>query len=312
VALALACAAFTLDQDRAAARESIQGGSGSEGPSDSRDADESEPPGQPELEFSMEYASAYVFRGYNVFQVEHQNEQRWVQRPRFIWAPPGTNLSIGYAAANQLTGDNLVDNVAAGVGAEQALFAEYDFTPKARLGLSTELAVIAFPWANPNVAETTVPLFVSISTELRYLHSLYLYAGYLRGVRQGPFGEDHLYLNPSVEKRFDLGPRFELELQVGAGIKVFQLDVGMIRDNMFDVLANATLYYALSDILYVAAKLGWAWTNLTPGGNLEANQRMRHGFSDEYVPFWAVIVGAEFAPRPSAKPTAPGRRGHTM
>jgi hypothetical protein len=268
---------------------------------------------QPELELSLEFASAYVFRGYNVFQADHQGEQKWVQRPSIVWSSPRTGLSVGYAAANQLTGDNLVSNVAAGLGAEQDLFSAYEFGKRERLGLTAEVVVIAYPAADPKIVGTSAPVFVSVSAEPRYRHNLYLHVGYLRGFRHGPFEGDQAYLSPRVEKRFTLGERFGLELQLGAGMKILQLDLG-IRDNMFDVLATATLYYALNEVFYVGAKVGWAWTNFTSYRDPDTGQSVSPRFSDEYVPFWALSVGAEFSAGPPAPaiPDAPRYTAQAM
>jgi hypothetical protein len=266
---------------------------------------------QPELELSLEFASAYVFRGYNVFQAENQREQKWVERPRIVWTVSGTGLSMGYASANQLTGDNLVHNVAAGLGVEQDLFVGYSFGRGAELGLLTELAAVAYPAASSTVAGTGMPWFVSVSAEPHYRHSAYLYAGYLRGVQRGPLGESQFYLNPRVEKRFTFGRRFELELEVGGGVKIRQVDLS-VTDNMFDVLTAASLYFAISEVFYVGARVGWAWTNFTPFRDPDTGQSVTPGFADEYVPFLALSVGAEFAPGWSAGRPSRHRGAHAM
>ena len=258
---------------------------------------------QLELEISIELASAYVFRGYNVFQAEHQREQKWVERPLVVWTVRGTGLSVGYAAANQITGDNLGSNVSAGLGAEQDLFGEYEFGRNARWGAAAELVLVAYPEADKRVTGTAVPFFVSASVEPRYRHRAFLYLGYLRGFRHGPLDRDQVYLNPRVEKRFAFGDRVELALQLGAGLKILQLNAGQVKDNMFDVLAAATMYYALNDVLYVGAKIGWAWTNLTSSRDPDTGEAFHPRFSDEYVPFWALVFGAELS-----APPAPARR----
>ena len=251
----------------------------------------------PELELSLELASAYVFRGYNVFQADRQREQKWVQRPQLVWTAPGTGFSIGYASANQVSGDNLVSNVAAGLSAEQDLFTGYELWRTSRVGLATEVALIAYPAADRRVIGTDLPVFISVSAEPRYRHNLFLYTGYLRGFRKGSFEANQVYLSPRVEQRFSLGERFGLELQLGAGVKLLKakVDVGSVQDNMFDVLATTTLYYALNDIFYVGAKVGWAWTNLTSHPDPDTGQTVSARFADEYVPFWSLSVGAELS-----------------
>jgi hypothetical protein len=259
-----------------------------------------------ELEMSLEFASAYVFRGYNVFQAESQREQKWVQRPLVVWTAPGTGLSLGYAGAYQMSGDNLVSNVALGLGAEQDLFASYELGRGEPFGVTGELVGVAYPAADQRDAGTSTPFFVDASIEPRYRRRLFLYLGYLRGFRHGPLDRDQLYVSPRVEKRFDLGDRFELALQVGAGMKILDRQhPGRVQDNMFDVLATAALYCALTDVMYIGVKAGWAWTNLTASRDPDTNQVVRPRFADEYVPFAALVMGVEFsasAPKHHALP----------
>ncbi len=266
--------------------------------------------GQPELELNIDLLSAYVFRGYNVFQEQSQGEQKWVQRLRIIWTVPETGLSIGYAAANQISGDNLVSNVAAGLGAEHDIFASYAFARRERVGVETELAVVGYPAADSRVVGTRAPYFFSFSVEPRYRHLVFLYLGYIAGFRNGPLEGSQGYVNPRFEKRFDFGDHVELELQFGAGMKILQSDLSIVRDNMFDVLGTAALYYALNDVFYVGLKVGWAWTNFTPSKDSDTGQTTHPRFADEYVPFWGVTVGAEFTPRGST--SVPRHRAHTM
>lgn len=311
VAAAWLSALLASHGKRAAAREPSAAELVAAGSADDDDAEEANiPEAPPEFEFSLELASAYVFRGYNVFQDRGQREQKMVQRPRLIWTPPRTGFAVGYAAANQLTGDNLADNVAAGLGAEQDLFAVYDFGRRSPLGLATELTLVAYPAAAKAVAGTTFPLFMSAATELRYLRSSFLYVGYLHEVRRGPGSEDYFYVNPRLDKRWELADRLELEVELGAGIKYFPGATLAVRDNMVDVLTSATLYYAINDVLYIGAKVGWAWTNLRPFEDRDTEQRLAPGFGDEYVPFWSLTVGAEVTGRGVAPTSRVPSRHH--
>jgi hypothetical protein len=265
----------------------------------------------PEVEVSLEVASAYVFRGYNVFQQENQREQKWVQQVLAAWNDPRSGLYVGLASANQLTGDNLVSNVDAGLGAEQDLFVGYHFRRHEPVGVFTELAVAAYPLAESRVVGTSVPVVASLSAEPHYHETLYLYVGYLRGFRRGLFQEDQLYLNPHVAQKVDLGRCCELDLEAGAGMKLLSLNVGTIKDNMFDVLATATLYYEPTEGIYVGARVGWAWTNFTAQRDPVTGDSISPRFADEYVPFWSITVGAELSPD-HGKPRAPARRLHPM
>jgi hypothetical protein len=241
----------------------------------------------PEIEITLSFASAYVFRGYNVFQETGQFDQSWVAKPRVVWTDPAGRVSIGYSAAYQLTGDNLWENVASGVGSEQVVFADYDFTPMPRVVVSPEVGTYVYPQAQDT------PLLVEASAEARYVGPVQVgaFVGYLGAVRPGPLTEDYLYVSPSAETTFDLSRKLAFVVHVSAGVKLFRGDPS--HDNTFDVLATESLYYALTDVFYVGAKLAMAWTNLESAPDPVTGRTVDFDFSRECAPFWGFTAGAD-------------------
>jgi hypothetical protein len=223
------------------------------------DEEEDEEP-EREFQFGLDYASAYVFRGENVFKEHDQSEQKMVAQPRFTWMPPDTHLSMGYAAAYQLNGDNIRTNLDEGVGAEQDLFIDYDFKPVKHWTISTEVAMLAFP------AAVSFPLLFEGSAETRWVGPVEvgLYTGYLFAARPGPLSQDHFYLSPHIERSFELHEKVELTTRFSAGWKFFKMKPLPVQTNSFDLLLTETLSYYASDAITIAARVGLAWTNLEP------------------------------------------------
>jgi hypothetical protein len=251
--------------------------------------DEDEEPDR-EFELGLEYASAYVFRGENVFKEHDQNEQKMVAQPRFVWTPPDAGLSLGYASAWQLTGDNIGTNIDDGVGAEQDLFIDYDVKVARHLSISTELAMLAYP------AAPSFPLFFEGSAEANYTGPIEvgLYVGYLFAARQGPLSQDHLYLSPHIEKTFALHESLDLTTRVSGGWKLFKLKPSPIRSYSFDVLVTETLTYSVNDTLTLGAKVGLAWANLEPQEDPDTGEIEHFDFGDGLVAFVGLSVDLEF------------------
>ncbi len=243
--------------------------------------------GKPTIEGSVAFESAYVFRGYNVFQETHQDEQKWVAKPRLLFTDASERLSIGYGAAFQLNGDNLDENVDKGLGSEQIAFADYDFTLSPSVVLSPEIGAYFYPVAS------SVPLLVEGSAELWYLGPVELgaFVGYLGAVREGPLTEDYFYFSPRVAKTLEFGTHFEFGVQLTAGVKVRTRSDA--TDNTVDVLLAEYLRYSLTDALFVSVNWAVAWTNLGPHEDPVTKAIVTPGFGDECAPFWGFALGAE-------------------
>jgi hypothetical protein len=285
LALALACCETTAVASESK-RESLTKESKAAAP---LSADEDEEPDR-EFELGLEYASAYVFRGENVFKEHDQNEQKMVALPRFVWTPPDAGLSLGYSAAYQLTGDNIGRNIDDGIGAEQDLFIDYDVKVVRHFAISTELAMWAFP------AAASFPLFFEGSAEANYTGPIEVgfYAGYLFAAREGPLSQDHLYLSPHIEKTFALHESLDLTTRVSAGWKLFKLKPSPVQSYSFDVLITETLSYSVNDALTLGAKVGLAWANLEPQEDPDTGVIEHFDFGDGLVAFVGLSVDVEF------------------
>jgi hypothetical protein len=251
--------------------------------------DEDEEPDR-EFEVGLEYASAYVFRGENVFKEQAQSEQKMVALPRFVWTPPDAGLSLGYSSAWQISGDNIGRNIDDGTGAEQDLFIDYDIKVVRHFTISTELTMWAYP------AARSFPLFFEGSAEANYTGPIEVgfYVGYLFSARPGPLSEDHLYLSPHVEKTFALTDGLDLTTRVSAGWKLFKLKPFPLQSYSFDVLATETLSYSVNDTLTLGAKVGLAWANLEPQADPDTGEIEHFDFGDGLVAFVGLSVDLEF------------------
>lgn len=242
------------------------------------------------LDAVVKVDSAYVFRGYNVFQSARQSDQNLALFDQLSWDVPRTDLSFGYSSVFQLTGDNIVHNIQVGLGAEQVAFVDYDWSAAEHLTITPEIATIVYP------AARQVPLFLEASGEARYVApvDLSLYAGFFGAIRPGPLSENHFYVRPLLEKTFDLTAHLELSGQAGVGVKIFQSDPGAIHSNMFDVLVGTGLSYSFTDSLYAGARFALVWTNLERQENATTGQIVIPRFADEYVPVATLIAGGDW------------------
>jgi hypothetical protein len=238
----------------------------------------------------LQIVSAYVFRGYNVFQSTSQNDQNMALLGRLIWDVPRTDLSLGYSTAYQLTGDNVTHDVEVGLGAEQVAFVDYDWEITPHLTVTPEIAAIVYP------AARDVPFFLEGSTEARYTAPIdvSLYAGYFATVRPGPLSETHFYVRPLVAKDLDLTRQLKLSIEAGAGVKIFQANPAASHSNMFDVLTNTTIAYDFNSVISVSASGGIAWTNLEARQDPNTGRAITPTLTDEYVPIATFSVEGEW------------------
>jgi hypothetical protein len=242
--------------------------------------------GRPTVELTLDFESAYVFRGNNVFQTNHQDDQNWVAIPRVIVTDSQEKLSVGYSSAYQLNGDNLWANVYRGVGSEQNLFADYDLTPTPHFVISPGVGMYLYPEAS------TVPFLFEVASEFWYVGPIEVgaYIGYLGAFRPGPLPENYLYLSPRIVKSFKLSSRVEFGLRLVAGAKVRAH--GDSPDNTFDLLAAEYFRVSLFAGLFVDLKAAFAWTNLEPRVDPTTKAAFVPAFVDECAPFWGFTLGA--------------------
>jgi uncharacterized protein (TIGR02001 family) len=244
-------------------------------------ASEPEPEKSVALDVGVGISSAYVWRGYNLFQDTKQMDQNAMVSPSLTLSFPATGLSIGYWGAYQLNGENKSMLVDAGVGAEQDLILGYELSISDQLTAAFGLTYYFYPMADENVAGTSMPSYIEPAAGLTYstVADLGLAVAYFHGLQEETKGTRHVYISPSVAKSFEVGTSVAVEPSLSFGYKIF--NESAIEDNVYDVLLSVGVPIAAADSLAVTPSVNAAWTNLTDVPGLNGEEK--RGFGDEYV-----------------------------
>jgi hypothetical protein len=234
------------------------------------------------LNIDVEAASAYVWRGINVFGVD-QNTQVFAVLPS-LSATFGA-LSLGYWGAFQLSGDNKSALVDSGVGAQNNLFLKYSGSLDNGLAYSAMATYWFYPFADEEVAGTATPMYLEPGVGISYLAGadLGLYVGYYRGLQAVTEPASFLYINPSIGKTFPLGSDLGLALGLSGGYKIFTNDPPA-KDRALDLALNVSLAIPLSDA-YITPQLHLAYATRDDAVVPDA------GFSDSFIAWVGVHVG---------------------
>jgi hypothetical protein len=226
-------------------------------------------------------SSAYVWRGYNLFQDTKQMDQNAMVSPALTLSLPATGLSFGYWGAYQLNGENKSVLVDAGVGAEQDLILGYERALSEQLTLSLGLTYYFYPMADEEIAGTSMPSYIEPAAGITYatFADLGLNLAYFHGLQEEIKGTRHLYISPSLSKSFEIGASAAVEPSLSFGYKIF--NDSEIKDNVYDVLLSVGVPIEAGSFS-VTPSVNAAWTNLSdvPVGNGTEEKR---GFGDEYV-----------------------------
>lgn len=235
------------------------------------------------LEVGLELASAFLWRGLNVFQDKDRMDQHMLAAPSLTWTVGETGLSVGYWGAYQLNGDNRSALIDAGVGAETDLILGYSHSVTEDFTVDGGIVYYVYPFADEAAAGAATPGYIEPNVVLSYttVVDVGLMVGWFRSLQSELDGFNHIYINPTVGKSLTLGAGMELQLGVGLGYKVFQDDEA--TDNVYDVLATVGLGVELPAGLSLTPKVQAAWTNL---GDAE--------IADELAVAGAVALGASF------------------
>jgi len=230
----------------------------------------------------VEGASAYVWRGINVFGVD-QNTQAFSVFPS-LTATIG-NLTLGYWGAFQLSGDNKSALVDSGKGGENDLVLKYSGSLDNGVALSAMLTYWIYPFADEDVAGTATPMYIEPGAGISYLAGadLGLYVGYYRGLQAVTEPASFLYINPSIGKTIPLGDDLGLALGLSAGYKVFTNDPPT-EDRAFDLGLHVSLAIPFSN-MYITPQLHAAYATRDDEVVPDAE------FSDSFVAWAGVHVG---------------------
>jgi len=234
------------------------------------------------LNLDLEAASAYVWRGINMFGVD-QNSQALSVFPS-VTATLGA-VSLGYWGAFQLSGDNKSALVDSGVGAQNNFILKYSGSLDDGLAYSASLTYWLYPFADEEVAGTATPMYIEPGAGISYLAGadLGLYVGYYRGLQTVTEPASFLYINPSIGKTFALSADLGVAASVSAGYKIFTNDPPA-EDRVFDLALNLSMAIPVSD-MYITPQLHAAYA--TRDEDVVPNAE----FSDSFIAWAGVHVG---------------------
>ncbi|MDD5306000.1 MAG: hypothetical protein PHU25_01640 [Deltaproteobacteria bacterium] len=235
------------------------------------------------LNLDLGFASAYVFRGYNVFQEDSQLDQHMLIAPGITWTIFDTGLSIGYWGAYQISGEDIGGHIHGALGAEQDIILGYTLTLPHDLSLSFGLVGYLYPWADKSDVGAKCPVFLEPGAGLAWAGpvDLSLKVSYFLGLQDEPAirGLSYLYVNPRVGKTFAFGERVKLSVGVGYGFKLWQ-EGNDGASNIHDVALDVSLPIDIAFGLYVTPSVHTGWTNL-----------VEKGLADELFVYGGLNVG---------------------
>jgi len=243
------------------------------------------------INLDVEAASAYVWRGINLYG-ENQNTQNFSVFPSLTAAFGG--FSIGYFGGFQLTGDNKSEVVDRGTGAEQDLILKYSGSFADNLTYSAGLVYWLYPFADKDVANTDLPMFIEPGVGATYATApvdLGLYIGYYRALQDVKKADSFVYISPSLARSLPLTGDISLALGLSAGFKAYtDLQSGQDGDRTFDLTLNVGATLPFSD-MYVTPQLHAAFATRVDDLDPIASGNQGPGFSDEFVAWAGVHVG---------------------
>jgi hypothetical protein len=236
------------------------------------------------INIDVEGASAYVWRGMNLFGGTDQSKQNFSVFPSLTATFGG--LSVGYWGAFQVTGEGDNDPgtlVDAGVGAETDLIVKYSGTLAENLSYSAMLTYWIYAAADEAVALTKTPMYLEPGVGVTYTTAadLGLYVGYYRGLQDVTNAYSFIYINPSVGKTIPLSGDIGLALGLSGGYKVFTDDPAT-QDKALDLTLNAGVTLPFSD-LYITPQVHASYVTRDIPGDTE--------FGDQFIAWAGVHVG---------------------
>ena len=234
------------------------------------------------LNIDVEGASAYVWRGINMFGAD-QNTQAFSVFPSLTLSSGA--LSLGYWGAYQLSGDNKSELVDSGVGAQNNFILKYSAWGDDDLAYSAMLTYWVYPFADEEVTGTATPMYIEPGAGISYLAGadLGLYVGYYRGLQTVTEPASFLYINPSIGKTFPLSPDIGIALSVSGGYKVFTNDPPA-EDRALDLALNLSVAIPF-DNTYITPQLHAAYATRDEAVVPDAE------FSDSFIAWAGVHVG---------------------
>lgn len=209
----------------------------------------------------VHWATAYAFRGLNVFRESSQADMNSLFNPALSWAIADSGVALTYSGYFQATGGNRAELVAVGVGHEQDLVIAYTKRHGDLTG-STGLTYYAYPFAKEAAAGTRWPSYVEPAVSGSWAGPIEpgLQLLYFRGVQSELAAASYAYVHPTLGKTFKLVSEATLSASLGGGYKIFSDDGS--SENRWDAHFDWKLTFPIGGGGYVAPAIHCAWTDL--------------------------------------------------
>ncbi len=247
------------------------------------------------LNMSLDFQTAYVFRGYNVFQQDSQLDQQMLFAPGISWNILGSGIELGYWGAYQVTGDNIGENVASALGTEQDLYLNYPWELTQEMALSFGTVLYLYPGADASITGADVPIFIEpgIGFNASLIVDLGLNASYFFGIQDeaGIRGISYLYINPTVAKQFTLTPQIELGLGLGYGFKLFK-EGNDGAGNIHDISVSVALPICLRERVCFSPGFNVAWTDLADTVDAETGEATEFKAADGFALWGGITISS--------------------
>lgn len=209
-------------------------------------------------------ATAYNFRGLNVFAENSPQDRKPAFFPSITKSFGDTGLYLGYWGAFQINGTNRGDVVAGALGHEQDVYVGWDksFGPSDMLTFSAALTYFFYPFAEDDDVKLPSYLEPLVGFSVGTFVDLGVTVSYFAGLDDLTKPYSHLYIKPSVGKSFSFGDKLGLDLGFGAGFKVWNDDETDAGGNTVDLAFDVAVPIAVAGSFYVAPSIQMVWTNL--------------------------------------------------
>ncbi|MEQ1566507.1 MAG: hypothetical protein ABMA64_12770 [Myxococcota bacterium] len=219
----------------------------------------------PELEAGLTAASAYAYRGIDVFGASEGGAG--LLAPSLSLA--AGEFEAGWFASFRAYGAHADALVREGVGYEQNVFGAWSRELPSGLGIEAALTATAFPWADRAVTGAALPLWVepAVALSADVGIGVALLVSQLQGVSAGTNEDSYSYGQLAVEHAVPVREGADVLLGAAAGAKRWNMgDQG--RENTFDV----DLSWGLDlhgETVGISPSAHLTWTNV-PGASAGA------------------------------------------
>lgn len=212
------------------------------------------------LNLDLGWASAYNFRGWNLYGGGNQLAQHGVMTPSARYVIGESGFAIQYISAYPTNGGNGRQLFDAGYAGEQDFVVSYTKAPSKQVSVTGSLNAFVYPFARKPVAGTAAPTYLEPGAAVSYSSAVDLTfaASYFAGVQEVLAPYRYFYLRPAVQKKVVVSTRATLQGDLGIGYKIPTQEKS--KDNRVDVGADLKALIAVGST-YFAPGVNYAWSN---------------------------------------------------